>query len=74
MSRPAASLPDNGLGAEYLRLLETYFQRREAEDEARHDREITAARIREVSAEVRLRGAVAAEAAKSAKAKSQEQA
>lgn len=74
MSRPAASLPDNGLGQEKLRLLEGYYQSREAEDEARRSREAVTARLREVDAEMRLRTAVAAEAAKAAKTKTQEQA
>lgn len=74
MSRPAASLPDNGLGQEKLRWLEIYYQRREGEDEMREDRKAAAARLREIDAEMRLRTAVAAEAAKATKAKTQEQA
>lgn len=73
MSRPASALPDTGLGQEKLRLLEGYYQSREAEDEARRNRKAVTARLREVDAEMRLRSAVAAESAKSAKAKTQEQ-
>lgn len=64
MAKPTASLPDTGLGHEKLRLLEAYYQRREAEDEARRDYQAAAARLREIDAEMRLRSAVAAEAAK----------
>jgi len=74
MSRPAASLPDNGLGHEKLRWLEIYYQRREAEDEMRDDRKAAAARLREIDAEMRLRTAVAAEAAKAPKPKTGDQA